>query len=168
MRLPRRWSPTKNSPRPLINMKTIIQTLTAVLLSCGLHLSAEQIAKAPVITEEQAIEHLTKTSSFGFGSGKGAVEGTSDTAFKVIASSPNAKEKFTSLFEKGGTASKLYALCALRSIDPPAFEKLSKSMKPDEVILTHFGCVVDEIKISKIIENISKGDYDFYLKANKQ
>ena len=72
MRLPRRWSPTKNSPQPLINMKPIIQTLTAVLLSFGLHLSAEQAPKAQVLTEEQAIEILTKVENFGFGPGKGS------------------------------------------------------------------------------------------------
>ncbi|MES2981609.1 MAG: hypothetical protein V4727_04780 [Verrucomicrobiota bacterium] len=148
-------------------MKTLIQTLTALLLSFGFSLSAEETPQAPAMTEAQAIEVLMKIDTFGFGPARGQVERASDTAFKALLSTPNAKEKFTTLFEKGSTCSKLYALSALHSIDPPAFEKLSKSIKTDEMILTQFGCIVDEVKAGETLKSISNGDYDTECKITK-
>jgi hypothetical protein len=120
---------------------------------------------SPAMTEAQAIEVLMKIETFGFGGAKGENIRTSDTAFQTLLSSPNAKEQFTTLFEKGNTPARLYALCALYSLDKVAFEKLSKSFKLDEKIFTQFGCVVDELKASEILKNISNGDYERYSKA---
>ncbi len=120
---------------------------------------------SPAMTEAQAIEVLMKIETFGFGGAKGENIRTSDTAFQTLLSSPNAKEQFTTLFEKGNTPARLYALCALHSLDKVAFEKLSQSFKLDEKIFTQFGCVVDELKASEILKNISNGDYERYSKA---
>lgn len=121
---------------------------------------AEETTHAPSMTEVQAIEVLMNVPTFGFGGKKGQRERASDTAFQALLSNPSAKDKFTTLFEKGGTPAKLFALCALHSINPAAYEKLSQSFKPEEVISTQFGCLVDKVKVSEILKNISNGDYD--------
>ncbi len=123
---------------------------------------------SPAMTEAQAIETLTKVENFGFGPAKGQRERASDTAFQALLTNPKAKETFTTLFEKGNTPAKLYALCALHSVDKGAFEKLSKSIKLDEKVFTQFGCVVDELKASEILKNISNGDYESYSKAQEK
>ncbi len=119
------------------------------------------------ITKAQAIETLAKVETFGFGPAKGQRERASDTAFQTLLKSPKPKEAFTTLFEKGNTSAKLYALCALHSIDKLAFEKLSKTIKMDEKIFTQFGCVVEELKASEILKNISNGDYNAYCEVPK-
>jgi hypothetical protein len=116
------------------------------------------------ITEAQAIETLAKVETFGFGPAKGQRERESDSDFQTLLKSPKAKEAFTTLFEKGNTPAKLYALCGLHSIDKDAFKKLSKSIKSDEMIFTQFGCLVAELKASEILTSISNGDYDSHLK----
>jgi hypothetical protein len=148
-------------------MKLLIQTL-AVFLAFSSNLIAEDIIPNPTQTETQAMEVLMKIESFGFGGGRGQRERLSDTAFQTLISDPNAKEKFTTLFVKGNTCSKLYALCALHSIDPSAFQKLSKSIKMDEEINTQNGCIVSNMKSSEILADISKGNFDNYAKAQEK
>ena len=123
---------------------------------------------SPAMTVAQAIESLAKVETFGFGMKLGQRERTSDTAFQALLTSPKAKEAFTTLFEKGNTPAKLYALCAHHSIDKGTFEKLSKSIKLDEKIFTQFGCVVAELKASEILKNITNGDYDADCKVQEK
>ena len=141
-------------------MKYFIQTLTAIVIGIGFQLFAVEPSTATAMTEDRAIEVLTKVNSFGFGAKEGQKERESDSAFQAILSNPKAKEKFETVFEKGGTCSKLYALCALHHIDVQAFQKLSKAIKVDEVIRTQFGCVVDESKAKVLLERIDNGDYE--------
>jgi hypothetical protein len=116
---------------------------------------------------EKAVEVLLKQIGFGFGAPDGALELESDIAFKLLTANPKAKEHFQSLFEKGGTASKLFALCAIHRLDSKAFDKLSRSMDQDEVIGTHFGCCFGESKVSEIIQEISKGSYESEFTASQ-
>jgi hypothetical protein len=148
-------------------MKLPILTLTALILSLGFHLFAEDATPNSKQTDIQAMEVLIKIESFGFGGARGQRERPSDKAFQTLISDPNAKEKFTSLFEKGNTCSKLYALCALHSIDPTAFEKFSKSINMDEEIYTQFGCIVGNIKAGEMLKSISKGSFDSFSKVHE-
>lgn len=141
-----------------------MKLLSIIFLTLASFLHAEETPKAPAMTEAQAIERLSKIDTFGFGPARGQVERESDTAFRILLSQPKPKETFASLFEKGGTAAKLYALCALNSIEPEAFTKLSGKMKPDEMIMTQFGCIVGETKVGEIIKDISDGNYDEQVK----
>ncbi len=146
-------------------MKLLYKFLTIISLTFGFQLNAEDAPQTEAMNEAQAIEVLMKIETFGFGPAKGQRERASDTAFQALITNSNAKEKFTTLFDKGRTFSKLYALCALHSIDPPAFEKLSKSMNAEEKIHSRFGCVIEELKVSEIIKNIANGDYERYSKT---
>jgi hypothetical protein len=148
-------------------MKYLIQALTAMIIVFGTQLFADKPSSASNMTEDRAIEVLTKVSTFGFRAMEGENERESDSAFQTILSNPKAKDKFTAIFEKGGTCSKLYSLCALHHIDLAAYQKLTKSIKMDEVVRTQFGCVVGESKTKEILDKIDNGDFDREFKVAK-
>jgi hypothetical protein len=148
-------------------MKYLIQAFAAIIIVFGSQLFADEPSSASKMTEDRAIEVLTKVSTFGFGAKEGQQERESDTAFQTILSNPKAKDRFTAIFDKGGTASKLYSLCALHHIDLAAYQKLTKSIKMDEVVRTQFGCVLGESKTKEILEKIDNGDFDREFKVAK-
>ena len=133
----------------------------------GSQLFADEPSAASNMTEDRAIEVLTKVGTFGFGAKLGQIERKSDSAFQTILSNPKAKDKFTAIFEKGGTCSKLYFLCALHHIDLAAYQKLTKSIKMDEVVQTQFGCVVGESKTKEILERIDNRYFEREFKFAK-
>lgn len=106
----------------------------------------------------QAIEVLIKIEGYGFGPAKGKNERASDTAYQTLLASPKAKEAFTTLFQEANTAGKLYALTGLQKIDPESFQKLSKSIKPDETVSTQNGCLVGESTTGEIVNHIAAGN----------
>ncbi len=115
------------------------------------------------MTSKQAYDILMKTEAFGFMPVNANRERLTDTAFQTIIFAPNAKETFATLFADGPIQAKLFALCAIRHLDEPLFNQLSKKINKDDKIRTQFGDQAGETTAGKVIEELKKGLYDLYF-----
>ncbi len=88
-----------------------------------------------------------------------------DGAFEALLATPNAAEQFSDIFSLTNVYSKLYALCALHSLEQDRYQKLSDRIDKDETVRISNGCLVGgESTVGEILKEIESGRYDYVIK----
>jgi len=81
-------------------------------------------------------------------------------ALLSLLSTPHASEAFNRLLAEATLAGQLYALCGLYYADHEAFKEAVKRYRYwDDLIMTQHGCLVEEERVSDLIEYIIGGRY---------
>ena len=127
--------------------------------------AAPVFAKARTPKKPDAKDLLLKTRDFVFGPvGTGGPISQEEMAFRKLMQAPTAKEDFKLLLRNGTNEAKLYALCALRELEPdryPEHAKALRSANPQVSVVA--GCLGTMEEAAKIIGRIDAGDYDYYV-----
>lgn len=120
---------------------------------------------APAVSRAEssaALAALEKVEFFSFG-GIGVVGAVSpgDKLFRELAASPNKAELFHTLWDKGNSQAKCYALIGLYWVKDPQADELAEKLVSSHVpVATARGCIVGtQEQVATFIDSIKSGQH---------
>jgi hypothetical protein len=130
-----------------------LRILIAMLVSIGFAVGQE--------SADAALDRFAKIGIFAFGGvGYAGVRSKGETYYRVVYSHPSALAEFGKLLVVGTPAAKLYALTAIRRLDPKHFGQVARPFRDsDEDVAMEVGCIIHHEKFGVILKGIEAGRY---------
>lgn len=152
--------------RSIIPLATLVWSLAALVIVHGATISTNATPSPLALSDQSDVLRLAEqvliradqfeSSSVGFA----AVTPASVLAWHVILDSPHPDGAFRDVFSRAGTAGQLYALVALRRVDPQAyaqyFDDLHRRGGSVDVVR---GCIGSRDPIAKILAEIDDDEW---------
>lgn len=134
-------------------MTLLLMVMTLRLLAC------EQ-------SPQDSYKQLISAKYFAFGGvGFAGRISEGEIAFHTVVATTDALSRFNSAMTNQNFVARLYALCALRKLDPEAFDRAAKPLlDPNARVTTMMGCEMQDEKVSEVVGRIKSGFYDAYIK----
>jgi hypothetical protein len=143
-------------------MRTFISIIAISFGICTcVALEPSNPAPFPTVTNE-----LRAVTCFAFGGvGIAGMTSQGELAFRAVLAGTNPLTYFRATLTNGTTAAKLYALCGIRVLAPPDFNRDALPLSAsDAIAVTMSGCLVYREQAAAVVGRIKGGTYDKYLK----
>jgi len=113
-----------------------------------------------------ALHTLSRIDTFALGGiGVAGTISPGETAFREILADRHAINDFQTLLKKGSAPAQCYALVALHVLSPNTFKDAAAPFETTNTpVKTIGGCIISTVPMRSVVANISKGNYDLYLK----
>lgn len=113
----------------------------------------------------ESFELLEKSQCFRVGGiGVAGVTPPEEIALRRIMKQGNASTVLESLYSRGSSAGKLYAMLGLRFVNRAKYEELVPKLQQNTYkVDTQAGCIISEEKVQVVIKSMEAGNYDIAI-----